>query len=50
MRIDDILELKGRNVSTATVTATADAAAVRDADLERSGCCGKRTSDIVDSR
>ena len=48
MRIDDILELKGRNVSTATTTA--DAAAVRDADLERSGCCGKRTSDIVDSR
>jgi hypothetical protein len=47
MRIDDILELKGRNVSTAT--ATADAAAVRDADLERSGC-GMRTSDIVDSR
>jgi hypothetical protein len=49
MRIDDILELKGRNVSTATATATADAAAVRDADLERSGC-GMRTSDIVDSR
>ena len=46
MRIDDILELKGRNVSTAT----ADAAAVRGADLERSGCCEKRTSDIVDSR